>query len=406
MKAKLIFLFFFIALRTSFAQTTINYQVVLRSNFGTHTMWDGTVVDIYGFSSSLSQAPVLPAATLYANEGDTVIINARSVSQGEHHTIHLHGLDVDTRNDGDPATSFWLSHMQDTTYTFIAHDAGTYLYHCHVGDVVHVQMGMYGMIVVRPAGGVKTAWTGGPAFDKEYKWLTSEIDKEWHDNPPIHDTLNDEITLPLYIPDYFLVNGKSKQQIAADDSIKISGAQGEVIYLRLANIGFYDNKVVFPATMNAKVIDSDGRPLPSMIASDTVWVSPGERFGVMLQANSQLIDSIAVNYINMNTQQVWETEYVPVTISGFIGIDDIGTSASQFTVFPNPANEYIEVTAKNESIKKIAIYNTIGQLMFEQTISGSSHKLKVNTSDLPSGVYYIMLDGKTYSEWKKIVISN
>lgn len=404
MKTRLIIAFLLAAVSASLAQTTINYQVILRSNFGTHTLWDGTVVDIYGFAPTLSQAPVLPARILYANEGDTVVILARSVSQGEHHTIHLHGLDVDTRNDGDPATSFWLSHMQDTTYTFIAKHPGTYIYHCHVGDVVHVQMGMYGLIVVKAAGGVKTAWTGGPAFDKEYKWLTSEIDKEWHDNPPVHDTLNDQITLPPYIPDYFLINGKSKQQITADDSTKINGAQGEVIYLRLANIGFYDNKVVFPSTLNATVIDSDGRPLPSTIVGDTVWVSPGERFGVLLQANSQFIDSIAVNYVNMNTQQTWDTEYVPVTISGFIGIDDKYPDAS-FNVFPNPANEHIEVVTKNVPIEEIRIYNALGQAVLKQDVHSHSREVQLNVSQLPAGIFYVSVKGQGFNGKKKIVIS-
>ena len=82
-----------------FSQTTRNYLVILRSNAGSITLWDGNVTNIYGFASTLSSAPTLPGKILYAEEGDTVIIKAWSVSQGHHHTIHLHGLDVDTRND-------------------------------------------------------------------------------------------------------------------------------------------------------------------------------------------------------------------------------------------------------------------------------------------------------------------
>jgi FtsP/CotA-like multicopper oxidase with cupredoxin domain len=404
MRTKLIILFFFGALGFSFAQTTINYQVILRSNMGSHTLWDSTVVPIYGFAPTLSQQPTLPALTLYANEGDTVIITARSVSQGEHHTIHLHGLDVDTRNDGDPSTSFWLEHMQDTTYTFVAKNAGTYLYHCHVGDVVHVQMGMYGLIVVKAAGGVKTAWTGGPAFDKDYKWLMSELDWDWHDDPPMHDPNTDQVYLPPYIPEYFLINGKSRQQLATDDSIKINGAQGEVIYLRLANIGFYDNKVVFPAALNAKVIDSDGRPLPSMIVSDTVWVSPGERFGVLLQANSQFIDSVAVNYVNMNTQQTWDTEYVLVTISGFIGMEDKEPDAG-FDIFPNPAHEYIEVVTDDAPIEEISIHNALGQMILQQDVHNHAQRVRMSVSSLLAGIYYVSVKGISHNQMKKIVIS-
>ena len=36
------------------------------------------------------------------------------------------------------------------TYFYRPHDAGTYMYHCHFEDVEHVQMGMTGMVFVRP----------------------------------------------------------------------------------------------------------------------------------------------------------------------------------------------------------------------------------------------------------------
>jgi FtsP/CotA-like multicopper oxidase with cupredoxin domain len=161
LRKRLTYLFFLIAIAIH-AQTTITYLCILRSNAQKDTLCDGRVLPIFGIASTLSGATKIPAKILYCNEGDSVVLNTKSISQGEHHTIHLHGLDVDTRNDGDPATSFWLSHQQDTTYSFKAKNAGTYLYHCHAADVVHVQMGMYGMIVVRAAGGVKTVWTGGP----------------------------------------------------------------------------------------------------------------------------------------------------------------------------------------------------------------------------------------------------
>jgi hypothetical protein len=103
-----------------FAQNTIIYNCILRSNAQKDTMCDGRVLPIFGITSKLSEQAKIPAKILYCNEGDSVVLNTKSISQGEHHTIHLHGLDVDTRNDGDPSTSFWLTHMQDTTYSFKA----------------------------------------------------------------------------------------------------------------------------------------------------------------------------------------------------------------------------------------------------------------------------------------------
>lgn len=347
----------------------------------------------------LSAPVVLPSRTIYCNEGDSVVINARSISQGEHHTIHLHGLDVDTRNDGDPSTSFWLEHMQDTTYSFKAKNAGTYIYHCHVGDVVHVQMGMYGLIVVKAAGGANTAWTGGPVYSKDYKWLMSEIDKQWHDSIPVHDDSLDQIMLPPYLPDYFLINGKAQQELN-DDSIKITGQVNEPIYVRLANIGFFNNRVIFPASLNAVVIASDGRPLPNSVDTDTIVVMPGERYGVMLTPSVQFTGTVAMEYLNMNTDSIWQTEYPPVVISGFYGVEE-WEDENSVSVFPNPSAGEFTVKA-SEKVSEINVFDINGRkLENKQTKNGENTLVQCH---YPVGIYIMEIKTDKNTIYKKIII--
>lgn len=367
------------------AQQTLYYDAILRSNVGTDTMWDGNTMRIYGITPLLSSPVVLPSRTIWCNEGDSVVINARSISQGEHHTIHLHGLDVDTRNDGDPATSFWLEHMQDTTYSFKATNAGTYLYHCHVGDVVHVQMGMYGLIVVRAANGTNNAWTGGPFFSKQYKWLMSEIDEQWHDSIPVHDDSLDQIMLPPYLPDYFLINGLAQQELNSD-SVKITGQVNEPIYVRLANIGFYNNRVIFPASLNAMVVDSDGRPLPNTVSTDTVMVMPGERYGVMLSPSVQFTGTVTVEYMNMNTDSIWQTEYPPVVISGYYGVEEIQDGGA-VSVFPNPASSVVYAESFYE-IMSIIIVDMSGKEILALPVQGK--QVRMDLDGILSNGNYIM----------------
>lgn len=388
-----------------YSQTTRTFNVYLRSNFGTDTMWDGNTIRVFGMTNLLSASPRIPAKTLYCNEGDTVILNALSISQDEHHTIHLHGLDADTRNDGDPMTSFWLEHMQDTTYTFVAKHAGTYLYHCHVGDVVHVQMGMYGLIVVKAANEANTAFTGGPAFDRSYNWILSEVDKSWHDTIPVHDPVMDTINLPPYYPDYFLINGKSETQLPGNDSIKISGAQGEFIYLRIGGIGFFTNRIIFPSFLNAKIIDSDGRPLPVEIISDTLDIAPGERYGIMLNPSVQFSENIAVQYINMNTDSIWNTQYVPVNISGFVFKNETIPTSGRFRIYPNPCNGKINLIIDGPDYQDsdILITNTLGEIVFQLKRNAS----QAVSLDLGEGIYYCSLvsrDGKSIMTKKLAVI--
>jgi plastocyanin len=369
------------------AQTTFTYNCILRSNVQKDTLCDGRVLPVFGITSSLGSPAKIPAKILYCNEGDSVVLVARSISQNEHHTIHLHGLDVDTRNDGDPSTSFWLSHMQDTTYSFRAKYAGTYLYHCHAADVVHVQMGMYGMIVVRAAGGAKNAWTGGPAFNSDRKWLMSEVDSVWHYHVPVHDTLMDTLRIPKYEPQYFLINGKCGSEVSSDDSISIKGSVGEKILMRMANIGYLANRIIFPSWLNAQIIDSDGRPLPSAIVNDTCFMMPGERFSVMLQPATQNSAFVNVSYLDMNSGAAVFTNNVPVTITGVFGINEARKQEAGFSLFPNPADHLLYFTFEDNGATAytVKIFNMLGQKVLEQNNSGQG---PLNISQLAPGIYY------------------
>jgi FtsP/CotA-like multicopper oxidase with cupredoxin domain len=374
---------------TTQAQTTRNIDVILRSNIGIDTMWDGTPLRVFGMTSKLMNDPDIPAPTIYCNEGDSVILHARSISQGDHHTIHLHGLDVDTRNDGDPATSFSLSHMEDTTYTFIAHHAGTFIYHCHMADVIHVQMGMYGLVVVKAGDDSMRAWTGGPSFDRSFEWLLSEIDSAWHNNIPYPDLLVDTVNVPPYRPSYFLINGKSETQLAGKRLINIVGAPGQTLYVRLANIGFFKNRVIFPTALRARVVDSDGRPLDESVDTDTIEVAPGERYGVLLQPTEMFSGSVAVQYRSMNTGEIWNTQNVTVAISPLaVGHDSELHSAP----YPNPAANLLHVPFEGH----YAISDIMGVVRLEGRTDG-----EIQLGTLPPGSYRLVSSGLS---WKFAIV--
>jgi FtsP/CotA-like multicopper oxidase with cupredoxin domain len=401
MKKSFLFILMIALQQITYSQTTKNFTVILRSDAGKHMLWDSTLVNIWGFASTLSGQPLLPGKTLYANEGDTLRIKAWNVSQNHHHTIHLHGLDVDTQNDGDPMTSFSLGHMEDTIYTFVATHPGTYIYHCHVGDVVHVQMGMYGLIVIKAKGGKNEAWTNGPSYSKEYAWLMTELDKSWHDTVPEHDHQNGLITLPSYNPDYFFINGKSKQQLT-DSSMIVKGAVGEKIYVRLANIGFFNNTVIFPAALHAEIIDSDGRPLPQKEISDTVRLSPGERYGVMIRASTEMNEMILVQFENMNSHQVWETEKIPVVINGFLGIES-NNQLADIVVYPNPFNQKLRVEGFQSFMYSFNVYNRYGSIVFNGKLADTQ---EIDLNSLSDGIYILELKGNDQVFRKKIVKSS
>jgi|SRR4051812_43443871 FtsP/CotA-like multicopper oxidase with cupredoxin domain len=405
MKIKLLTILLLLEVFISNAQTKREYTVVLRSNVGTAVMWDNVSFRIFGFAPSLSSQPQLPGLTLYAEEGDSVFINAAAISQGDEHTVHLHGLDVDTRNDGDPLTSHPIGHLQTRTYKFYAAHAGTYTYHCHVDDVVHVQMGMYGLIVVKAKGGLKTAWTNGPPYEKEFAWLTSEIDRSWHDTIP--RMIGDTLLVPKYKPDYFLINGKSEQQLENDDAIKIDGVPNDNLYVRLANIGYYYNRFIFPSELHAMLIDSDGRPLPKSIQTDTVIVMPGERYGVMLNPTALYIGTVVVGYANMNTHVIENVQHVSVNIHDPLTIKENEKFEKMISIYPNPGVNELFITSTNKDIQDIELelINSLGQQVRKNKMKIDMSPTSLKTDDLPGGVYQVRIRCRNFFIYKKLVLA-
>ena len=101
-----------------------------------------------------------PAPILAFTQGDDVNItsptsgSSRAPTSTDAHTIHWHGF----RNaialfDGVPEMSIAVPPSRHVPYYYQPHDPGTYMYHCHFEDVEHVQMGMTGIVYVRPTHG-------------------------------------------------------------------------------------------------------------------------------------------------------------------------------------------------------------------------------------------------------------
>jgi FtsP/CotA-like multicopper oxidase with cupredoxin domain len=367
------------------------YDTVYMQNFGNHTLYDKSVVQLYSFTYTQKQPAFLPGKTIEAEEGDSVFIFVKSVSNDGFHTVHLHGLDVDMINDGEPYTSFPIAPYQEYEYKFKATHAGTYIYHCHVGDVMHVQMGMYALLVVKPKGNTKTAWTNGPGYDFTYSWLSSELDKYWHENTPY--AMMNSFKIPVYAPAYFLINGKSKQQLV-DTSTAILAEKNKKTYVRIANIGFYKHDFIFPKSLNAQVIDSDGRPLKKPFETDTLSLVPGERYGVMISSPNELNTSVKVNFIDMYTQVIKGSESIPVNIVTAVAIDESQKSQHQFRVYPNPVKEElnVEIQDKIKGDYQLIIKDLSGRNLLQQICNGSDTK-KLFISELPKGIY--MLELKT-----------
>ena len=391
---KLYFILAFLAVQNTYAQIDYSKTIIGR-NTGTKTLHDGNITKIMGFAESLGELIDAPGPTLYMNEGDSVRIDFWNVSQGAPHTIHLHGLDVNQQNDGVGALSFEVFHQEHGFYNFKAPHAGTYMYHCHVVSTIHVQAGMFGVLVVRPTdGNPNQAWTGGETYDKELIITSSEIDTNWHTEAVLdheHDTIN---PVPMIVPDdytpqYFMVSGLSNTQLSDPLNFYWAG-ENQKVYLRLINAGYYGMRYIYPSSVSARTISSDGRPLPTEQIYDTLEVYPGERYGTMLQLGSDPFYTVDVEYFNLNTNVVESTQTYTIRTS----MADVETlNKVTFDVFPVPSNSGLFYSS-NEFETDYEVYSITGNKIYKGKAS------VIDLSKQPKGVYILNYQGET----KKLII--
>jgi CopA family copper-resistance protein len=115
----------------------------------------------------------IPAPTLRWREGDTVtlrVTNRLAVDT----SIHWHGIILPYQMDGVPGISFkGIAPGETFVYRFKVAQTGTYWYHSHSG--MQEQTGLYGAIVIDPAGGDRIH------ADREYVVQLSD----WTDEDPM-----------------------------------------------------------------------------------------------------------------------------------------------------------------------------------------------------------------------------
>jgi FtsP/CotA-like multicopper oxidase with cupredoxin domain len=229
------------------------------------------------------------------------------------HTVHWHGF----RNaiplfDGVPELSISVPIGRDFTYFYRPHDPGTYMYHCHFEDVEHVQMGMTGIVYVRPVQNAGTAdvppgqyvyndGDGSTRYDREFTLMLTEVWAEAH----YRDAHIQTTDWTDYKPSFFAFNGRCYPDTVAPPgdpsspaagrlryqpiSSLITANAGERVLLRLANLG-YQNHAVTVDGIDLLVVGKDASLLRGRDGSaqfqvtNTVEIGPGESRDVIFTA--------------------------------------------------------------------------------------------------------------------------
>ncbi|PYE50993.1 multicopper oxidase domain-containing protein [Deinococcus yavapaiensis] len=203
------------------------------------------------------QPPTVPGPPLVVTQGDHVVIHFKN-THDQPHTLHLHGIDrlsqeMDGLNEVLPG--------QETTYEFVATEAGTFGYHCHFQTYLHADMGMYGAIIVEPKEASARVWKN------EHAMILDEWDSRQNPGAAVHKSE----------PNYFLVNGKSFPLIP-----DITIPDGQTDLIRVADFG----EEVHSLHMHGNsflIIARNGFPLPQPVQEDTLLIAPGERVDILVK---------------------------------------------------------------------------------------------------------------------------
>jgi hypothetical protein len=99
----------------------------------------------------------IPAPLMAFDEDDEFFLTLSNVGMimrpdlFEEHTVHFHGYpNASSFYDGVPDATWAINIGGSATYYYLAPDAGTYFWHCHITPPEHLQMGMVGWLYVRP----------------------------------------------------------------------------------------------------------------------------------------------------------------------------------------------------------------------------------------------------------------
>lgn len=220
-----------------------------------------------------SSGVIVPNPMIRVRQGQIVHTN---LSTGIPHTIHHHGIEPDTHNDGVGHYSFDVGF--NYTYQWRPSQAGTYFYHCHVNTVLHAEMGMYGALIVDPPTGPGTAFAGGPAYDVEAIWAVDEFDTSWHCRRWNAGLCGGDAGFNDFNPDLFVINGRGDAETETHASVAINCRRGQRVLLRYIMAGYFPQRMTIEGAGsgglgNITVIAEDGHPLS---AAETLPVSGGK----------------------------------------------------------------------------------------------------------------------------------
>ncbi len=243
--------------------------------------------------------PQYPGPTLIVTENDTVTINLENFGVPQPVSIVVTGHNVNSAGGSPGLVTDAASVGESVTYTFTAPEPGTYIYHSLDGanPGLHVEMGLLGVLIVRPLNGGRTAYGAGTETDyvQEVLSLLTEVDPEIHlqmeRGHVTHFTNSERFARVWFIngrvfPDVFQGDFNNLFPHQPYESLALTHP-GEKVLVRHVNAGQDSHPFHFHGE-NLRFVARDGR----MLSSNGSIADLGRSDNTINSAPKQTVDAI------------------------------------------------------------------------------------------------------------------
>ncbi len=292
--------------------TATNNTFSLTASDGYISTPDGNSIYMWSFGNS-SRGFQMPGPTLCVTSGEPVTVvlhntlpEATSIIFPGQKAVKANGNPAQPQFDtGGSLTSMVQPAAMangSVTYTFTAGSPGTYLYKTGTDVDKQMQMGLYGALVVRPAGHpsqLNDNSTSAFTSDKDYVFLLSEV------APDVHLAVErqEPVDPSAYKARYFMINGRSMPDTLAPNNASWLPTQpyGALVHIRpydattnplpaairYLNAGSV-NYPFHPHGSDERVINRDGHALQGTAGEDLSYlkydldVQPGQTLDVLM----------------------------------------------------------------------------------------------------------------------------
>jgi FtsP/CotA-like multicopper oxidase with cupredoxin domain len=205
----------------------------------------------------------VPGPNLHVDQGSQITVQVTNDGDVEA-TVHWHGLRLENRYDGVPHETQEPIPIGGTfTYQLQFPDAGFYWYHPHIREDFGLEMGLYGTIVVEPAG--PGYW---PAADRQLTLTLDDLLVEDGHIAPFRKSGPNYVAMGRF-GNVMLINGET--EFAGEAAV------GEVVRLYLVNTA---NTRIFNFAIRgarAKLVGGDSGRYERETFTDEVLLAPSER---------------------------------------------------------------------------------------------------------------------------------